>query len=227
AFEGTGFRRANQHDSTRMPYEDGKKFSSSCRASFRPQPSKVMSPVMYDSDVIVVGGGAGGATFAYACARPGKSVLLLERGRRYVPEKSALDEQAMLIEKRPYDDREVEINGARKRLYMGGVLGGGTALYGAALLRPSKDDFHPGKHYGDRIPRALWDWPIPYDHLEPYYAEAERLYGVAGCAGEDFGPLQRPDSFPKPPLPLHPINRKLMSANRAGGLRPFRLPLAI
>src|SRR5262249_55697174 len=26
---------------------------------------------------------------------------------------------------------------------------------------------------------------------------------------------------------LHPVNRKLMAANRAGGLRPFRLPLAI
>jgi choline dehydrogenase-like flavoprotein len=183
--------------------------------------------MVYDCDVIVVGGGAGGATFAHACARAGKSVLLLERGRKYVPEKLVHDEQAMLIEKRPYDDREVEVNGARKRLYMGGVLGGGTALYGAALLRPSKEDFHPGRHYGDHIPRAIWDWPITYHDLEPHYAEAERLYGVAGCADEDFGPLQWPAGFPRPPLPLHPINRKLMAANRAGGLRPFRLPLAI
>ena len=36
----------------------------------------------YDCDVIVVGSGAGGATCAYACARAGKSVLLLERGRK-------------------------------------------------------------------------------------------------------------------------------------------------
>jgi choline dehydrogenase-like flavoprotein len=181
-----------------------------------------------DCDVIVVGGGAGGATFAYACAREGKSVLLLERGPRYVLEGPAPNEQAMLIEKRPYDDREVEVNGARKRLYMGGVLGGGTALYGAALLRPSQDDFHPGKHYGDRIPRAIWDWPISYCDLEPYYAEAERLYGVAGCGEEDFDPLQKPDrGFPRQPLPLHPVNRQLIAANRAGGLRPFRLPLAI
>src|SRR5262245_44291977 len=131
-----------------------------------------MSAMPYDCDVLVVGGGAGGGTFAYSCARAGKSVLLLERGRKYVPEKPAPNEQEMLIEKRPYDDREVEVNGARKRLYVGGILGGGTSLYGAALLRPSQEDFHPGRYYGERIPRAIWDWPISYPDLEPCYAEA-------------------------------------------------------
>lgn len=183
--------------------------------------------MLNDCDVLVIGGGAGGATFAHACARAGKSVLLLERGRKYQLESTAHNEQAMLIDKKPYDDRDVEVNGSRKRLYMGGVLGGGTSLYGAALLRPSLDDFHPGRHYGDRLPRALWDWPIAYRDLEPYYAEAERLYGVAGAAGEDFGPLQRPCCYPAALLPLHPANRKLMAASRADGLRPFRLPLAI
>src|SRR5260370_964307 len=111
----------------------------------------------YDCDVIVVGSGAGGATFAYACARAGKSVLLVERGRRYPAGGPVHDERAMLIDKEPYDDRPVEVNGSPRRLYMGGVVGGGTALYGAALLRPSTDDFHPGHHYGGRLPRALWD----------------------------------------------------------------------
>ena len=39
-------------------------------------------PRPLDCDVIVVGSGAGGATFAYACAQAGKSVLLLEQGRK-------------------------------------------------------------------------------------------------------------------------------------------------
>jgi choline dehydrogenase-like flavoprotein len=182
----------------------------------------------YDFDVIVVGSGAGGATLATACARAGKSVLLLERGPRYVVERPAHDEHTMLIEKKPYDDRPIEVNGSSRRLYMGGVLGGGTALYGAALMRPSRDDFHPGKHYGNRIPRAIWDWPVGYDALEPHYAEAERLYGVSGDGGENFGPLQKPrDGFAGRPMPLHPINRKLIAANRARGLQPFQLPLAI
>jgi choline dehydrogenase-like flavoprotein len=184
--------------------------------------------MQYDADVIVIGSGAGGATFAYACARAGKSVLLLERGRRYRPDEHPLDEQAMLIDKRPYDDRPIAVNGTPKQLYIGGVLGGGTALYGAALLRPSRDDFHPGKHYGGRLPRPLWDWPVAYDDLETHYSEAERLFGVAGTGDDDFGPLQKPrHGYSLHPLPLHAMNERLMAANRADGLRPFRLPLAI
>lgn len=181
----------------------------------------------YDCDVIVVGGGAGGATFAYACASAGKRVLLLERGEKANPD-IPFDEHATLIDKRPYDDRPILLNGTPKRLFMGGVLGGGSSLFGAAMLRPSRDDFHPGRHYGNRLPRAIWDWPVTYDDMEPYYAEAERLYGVAGSKDDDFSPLQTPrDGYPQQPLPLHSTNRRLVAATRARGLRPFRLPLAI
>ncbi|MBV9126411.1 MAG: GMC family oxidoreductase, partial [Planctomycetes bacterium] len=182
----------------------------------------------YDFDVIVVGSGAGGGTFASACARAGKRVLLLERGSRFVLDRPAHDEGAMLITKRPYDDRTVPVNGTPRQLYMGGVLGGGTALYGAALMRPSQEDFHPGKYYGDRLPRPIWDWPIAYEDLEPFYTEAERLYGLAGCNEDDFGPLPKPArGFPARAIPVQPVNRKLMAANRARGLKPFQLPLAI
>lgn len=177
-----------------------------------------------ECDVLVAGSGAGGATFAYACARAGKRVLLIERGR---PAETDNNERTTLIDKAPYDDRPVEVNGSLKRLYMGGVPGGGTALFGGALLRPSRDDFHPGRFYGPLLPRAVWDWPIGYDDLEPHYTEAERLFGVAGCCDEDLSPLQMPSAYPNRPLPLHPINERLMAAARSRGLRPFRLPLAI
>ena len=184
--------------------------------------------VQYDFDVIVVGGGAGGATFAYACARAGKSVLVLERGNSDLATSPSLDEKTTLIDKRPYDDREVDVNGTAKRLYMGGILGGGSSLYGGALVRPSEQDFQPGRYYGKRIPRSIWEWPIAYADLEPYYNEAERLYGVAGRGEEDYSPLQKPSrGYPGDPLPLHPLNHRLMAANRVHGLHPFRLPLAI
>lgn len=182
----------------------------------------------YDFDIIVAGSGAGGGTFAYACARAGKSVLLVERGGKPALERQVHDEQAMLIDKKPYDDRPVQVNGSPRHLYMGGVFGGGTALYGAALMRPSRQDFHPGTHYSDRIPRSIWDWPICYDTLEPYYTRAEMLYGVSGCGEDDFGPLQKPrHGFPGKPIPPKPINQRLISANKARGLNPFSLPLAI
>ncbi len=197
--------------------------TGSRRAALEVVPTPVGVPP--DCDVLVVGSGAGGATFAYACARAGKSVVLVERGRTGSP--AGHDERATLIDKAPYDDRPVEVNGAPRRLYMGGVPGGGTALFGGALLRPSRDDFHPGRHYGRRLPREVWDWPIGYDDLEPHYAEAERLFGVAGSGDEDYGPLPRPAAYPHRPLPLHPVNDRLMTAARRRGLKPFQLPLAI
>jgi choline dehydrogenase-like flavoprotein len=182
----------------------------------------------YDYDVIVIGSGAGGATFAHACAAAGKSVLVVERGTRYRVQGPRHDEQAMLIDKKPYDDRAVFINGVAKQLYIGGVLGGGTSLYGAALMRPSREDFFPGRSYGKRLPRSIWDWPIQYDDLEPYYGEAESLFRVAGSVDDDFGPLGKPrGGFPGQAAQVKPINRILMRANQAAGLRPFRLPLAI
>lgn len=182
----------------------------------------------YDFDILVAGSGAGGGTFAYACAKAGKSVLLVERGGRAALERPIHDERAMLIEKKPYDDRHISVNGHARRLFMGGVLGGGTSLYGAALMRPSREDFHPGKHYGNRIPREIWDWPIHYNTLESYYTRAEELYGVSGVSDDDFGPLQKPrQGFPARSIPTKPINQRLIKANKARGLNPFCLPLAI
>ncbi len=177
-------------------------------------------------DVIVIGSGAGGAVFAWKCARSGKHVLLIERAAS-VPSHPR-DEKSTLVEKRPYDDRTIQVNGDDRRLYIGGSIGGSTALYGAALLRPSLDDFHPGRHYGDRLPRYRWDWPIDYDALAQYYDQAENLFGVANPAQDVFDPLQSPGSgLTGMRIPLAPINRKLIDSSRAAGWKPFRLPLAI
>ena len=182
----------------------------------------------YDADVIVVGSGAGGATVAHACAKAGKRVLLLERGGHSSASPSSVtpdarakwpnhDEQATLINKTPYDDRRIEVNGVGRRLYLGGVVGGSTALYGAALMRPARDDFHPGRSYGKRLSRTLWDWPIDYEDLEPFYTEAERLYGVSASREGDYGPLPAPRGSVAASAPLHPINQRLVAANERHG----------
>ena len=138
------------------------------------------------------------------------------------------DEQAMLIDKQPYDDRPIDVNGDNARLYMGGVLGGSTSLYGAALMRPSDDDFHPGRHYGDRLDKSIHDWPIGYEDLAPYYDRAEQLYHVSGQSSPNFGPLNRPSQdYPHSPIPLKPINERLVNGNESAGLKPFVLPLGI
>src|SRR5262249_8199232 len=98
-----------------------------------PRPSQPLAPragtpMPSDFDITVIGSGAGGGTIAYKCALAGKRVLLVERGGRLSAEGIEHDERATLIEKRPYDDRTVRVNGVPLRLYVGGNLGGGTAL---------------------------------------------------------------------------------------------------
>ncbi len=177
-------------------------------------------------DVIVIGSGAGGAVFAWKCAMSGKHVLLIERARSLgsLPR----DELSTLVEKRPYDNRTIDLNGKSQRLYIGGTIGGSTSLYGAALLRPSLDDFHPGRYYSHRLPKYRWDWPIDYEALASHYDRAEQLFGVTNPASEDFDPLQSPGTqLNGEPIPLAPINRHLVASSRSAGWKPFRLPLAI
>ena len=179
-----------------------------------------------DFDVIVIGSGASGGTLAADLAMAGIRVLVLERGP--VDFDFRNDERSALIEKQPYDSREININNRTSRLYMGGVAGGGTSLYGAALLRPSPDDFHPGKHYSNRIPQAIHDWPVDYGDLQPYYDQAEQLYRVAADPNDNLSPLAQPSVDPdRPPLPLAPIHEQVIQRTRAAGLKPFRLPLGI
>lgn len=182
----------------------------------------------FDFDAIVVGSGAGGASFAHACSAAGKSVLVIERGSRPSGEMLRLNEHANLIDKKPYDDREINVNNQNRQLYMGGVLGGGTSVYGAALLRPSTEDFQPGKHYSNELSSDLWEWPIDYQQLRPYYDEAEKLFKVSTSGNVNFSPLESPDeNLANNGLPLASINQRLIKRNQTKGLRPFRLPLAI
>ena len=50
--------------------------------------------------------------------------------------------------------------------------------YGAALFRLRKEDLGELRHHSG-ISSA---WPISYDELEPYYAQAEAMYHVHGQA---------------------------------------------
>lgn len=182
----------------------------------------------FDFDAIVIGGGAGGAAFAHSICARGKRTLLIERGPRVSRVPPSLDEKATLIDKGPYDDRSIYMNHVPRRMYMGGMLGGSTTVFGGVMLRPSIDDFEPGKHYADQLPRSRWEWPIHYDDLRPYYDQAEQLFSLSAEPDDDYAPLQPPSAATDAEmLPLAPINRRLLAANRARGLRPFRLPLAI
>ena len=202
-----------------------------------------------DFDIIVIGSGAGGGTLAATCAAAGKNVLLVERGEMLSTSthmasthpRSLHNEFNTLISKQPYDDRSILLNSQPSRLYMGGVAGGGTAVYGAALLRPHSADFSPGRYYSSRIPREIHEWPVTYESFESYLKAAERLYGVVDVR-DPRNPGAPPDSVAvegamqrdscssavdRNVIPLARINETLLRSAWKSGLNPYRLPLAI
>ena len=86
--------------------------------------------------------------------------------------------------------------------------------------------------FGDDAASANFaDWPLGYDELEPFYVEAERLYGVQGAEDDPFAsPRSRP--YPMPPgVPMY-LGLLLADGARrtpfAGGfLHPHTYPAAI
>jgi len=136
-----------------------------------------MSATPYDA--IIVGSGAGGAATAYRMVRGGLRVLQIEKGTHLPVDGSTLDVERV-VHRGEFLAREPWVDGR------GGALepeehinvGGKTKWYGAALLRFSAADFSAEPAYGCR------GWPLTYDDLAPYYAEAESLLGVRSLAAE-------------------------------------------
>jgi choline dehydrogenase-like flavoprotein len=175
-------------------------------------------------DVIIIGTGAGGGTLAYRLAPSGKRILILERGG-YVPrEKDNWDSRAVNVAAR-YHTKEVwhDKDGKPLHPHTNYYVGGNTKFYGAVLFRLRERDFGDVRHHGGISPA----WPIAYRDLEPYYAQAERLYEVHGERGED--PTDPPASgdYPFPAVSHEPRIQELSDHFASLGLRPFHVPLGI
>jgi choline dehydrogenase-like flavoprotein len=96
------------------------------------------------------------------------------------------------------------------------VVGGNTKVYGASLPRFREADFGAIEHEEGTSPA----WPFTYAELEPYYAEAERIYRVHGTAGEDPTEPWRSTPFPYPALDHEPYVAELATRLRSQGVRP-------
>jgi len=169
------------------------------------------------ADVVVIGSGMGGATTALALARRGVDVLVLERGLRLPREPENASPRAVFLERR-YKPAEQWLD-ERGRAFRPGVhyvVGGNTKVYGASLPRFRERDFGAVEHLEGASPA----WPFGYADLEPYYAEAERIYQVHGTTGEDPTEPWRSSPFPYPALSHEPYIADLASRLRAAGVHP-------
>lgn len=122
---------------------------------------------------IVVGSGAGGAAVAYKLANNGKRVLVLEKGD-YLPRDGSTLDVKQVFESGRFKGQVPWLDNRGREFVPGEFynVGGKTKWYGAALLR-----FDPREFAAEPAYQAL-PWPITYDDLAPYYAEAEELLHV-------------------------------------------------
>ncbi|BBX09178.1 GMC oxidoreductase [Mycolicibacterium aichiense] len=197
-------------------------------------------------DVIVVGTGMGGGMLGYRLAQSGRRVLFVEKGRSTLPGAPGTIRSAMpeLAEPRAtrsaqtyFDalarggrstDEVEDISGrSPKRFvpFIGSGTGGSSALYGMVCERFFARDFTPRQNFdapGDStVPEK---WPITYDEMRPWYAEAERLLGVRGQP-DPLRPEASDVNLPAAP-PFSADNQPIVDYLSGRGLHPYHLPMA-
>ncbi|MFD9795402.1 FAD-dependent oxidoreductase [Streptomyces sp. NPDC059070] len=178
----------------------------------------------YDADVLVIGSGAGGATTAWALADTGARVLVVERGGFLPREGANWSPQAVFGDGR-YRNAETwhTTDGTPFTPAAHYYVGGTTKVYGASLPRLRESDFDAVDHLDGTSP----SWPFDYAELEPYYAEAERLYRVHGQDGHDPTEPARSGPYPHPPVAHSARIAELDQRLRDQGLHPHPLELGV
>lgn len=199
----------------------------------------------HDCDAVIVGSGPAGSTVADVLTSAGWSVVMLEKGANHLLHLDAPfagrgeitnDEIKFtrrwflgpdpLVEPRTY--RRTDDDG--DRLMVGEVnnlpstLGGGGFHADGKLPRFREVDFHARSELGPIDGADLADWPVEYDEMEPYYAAAERLVGVAGDHTANPFAAWRSGPYPMPPGPDMFVAVLTGEAATRLGLHPYRAP---
>ncbi len=182
-------------------------------------------------DVVVVGCGAGGSVVAKELGEAGISVVVLDVGRRFDPERDYRSDRPDF----PAGAWKVfEPDDPRRDLYTAGPRGfryvrvkgiGGTTVVGWGVSpRFHESDFRVRSADG-----VADDWPISYADLEPYYTRVEYELGMSGPDGPARNPFDAPRSkpFPTPPHPMTVAGEVIAHGASRLGLHPFVPALAI
>lgn len=175
-------------------------------------------------DVVIIGTGAGGGTLAYALRNAGRSVLMIERGD-FIPQEADNWSARAVWGENKYQTKEMwqDRRGKSFRAFQHYHVGGNTKVYGAALPRFRREDFGVLEHKEGTSPA----WPISYEEMELYYAQAEKLYHVHGATDEDPTDPPRSAPFPYPALGHEPHIKSFLDKLCLQGIRPVSMPIGI
>ena len=156
-------------------------------------------------DVLIIGAGASGAAVAWSLADTRMRIMCMEQGDWMNPAEYPSTKRnwevlqqteysiSPNVRKRPAD-YPINEDSSPISVVNFNAVGGGTVLYAAHFPR-----FHPSDFRVRSLDGVADDWPISYPDLEPFYAENDRIIGVAGLAGDPAYPAHSP---PLPPVPL-------------------------
>jgi len=198
-----------------------------------------------DFDAIVIGSGPGGSTAADELTAAGWSVVIFERGRNHLidlddPHRLATDysnDEIKFLERHflgpdpflePRTFRRTGFDGDHEHVgdvnNLPATVGGGGVHADGKLPRFVEEDFCLRESRGPIDDAVVDDWPISYDDLEPYYAEAERRIGVAGDATANPFAAWRSGPYPMPPGA--PMYGSVLTAAVAEGMgyHPYMAP---
>jgi choline dehydrogenase-like flavoprotein len=157
-------------------------------------------------DAVVIGSGIGGSTFALALAQRGMTVAVVDRGDFLRPQGRDLTPVHLA-----YVQRQPNI-------------GGQTKSFGAAMYRFRESDFRAVEMESGVSPA----WPISYDDLEPFYAQAEVLYRVHGSSAHDATEPPRSTPWPHDPIPHQgPVQELVHRLRERAGVEVSYIPRSI
>lgn len=167
-------------------------------------------------DAVVIGSGFGSLFFLrkYLELRPQDRVLIVERGDHH-----PIEWQLRNFKNSTIDNHDTyRLRGASKKPWAFTIaLGGSTNCWWALSPR-----FHPSDFRIRTLTGAGVDWPIAYEDLQPYYAEAEEIMLIAGP--DDLGRYYPgADGYPQPAHRLSTADRLM---HDAPGSLHFAVPSA-
>lgn len=175
-------------------------------------------------DIVIIGSGIGGATVAAGLAPSGAAITILEAGDHLQDRPENRDQRA-IFQRGHFRPKESWYDAGGTPFNPGNYynVGGNSKFYGAVLTRYRREDFAEIRHREGVSPA----WPFPYEELEPWYGEAERLYSVRGAVGEDPTEPLHSTPYPFPPVSDEPAIALIRERLQQQGLHPFSLPLGM